>query len=212
MTLTPKLAGATVVGTLGYLGLAVLGSGGFAAFFSHPGRIALALALFVLAGVALFSGGNLSSGQREDRANRWILIAFALIGPLNGYLQAHTDRKGRWTLDQDGVRWLGVVLFTAGGGLRIGPVFVLDRRFSGLVAIQPGHTLVTTGVYRVIRHPSYPGLLVNSLGWALAFIIRARSRSRGLAVECAHERRVAVPATRSHCPDGLGAAAARCLN
>jgi len=66
MTLTPKLAGATIVGTLGYLGLAVLGSGGFAAFFSHPGRIALALALFVLAGVALFSGGNLSSGQRED--------------------------------------------------------------------------------------------------------------------------------------------------
>jgi protein-S-isoprenylcysteine O-methyltransferase Ste14 len=48
-------------------------------------------------------------------------------------------------------------------------VFVLGRRFSGLVAIQPGHTLVTTGVYRVIRHPNYLGLLVNSLGWALAF-------------------------------------------
>jgi len=38
-----------------------------------------------------------------------------------------------------------------------------------LVAIQPGHTLVTSGVYGVIRHPSYLGLLVNSLGWALAF-------------------------------------------
>jgi protein-S-isoprenylcysteine O-methyltransferase Ste14 len=37
------------------------------------------------------------------------------------------------------------------------------------VAIQPGHTLVTSGVYGVIRHPSYLGLLVNSLGWALAF-------------------------------------------
>ena len=57
----------------------------------------------------------------------------------------------------------------AGGALRIWPVFVLGRRFSGLVAIQPGHTLVTSGVYGVIRHPSYLGLLVNSLGWALAF-------------------------------------------
>jgi protein-S-isoprenylcysteine O-methyltransferase Ste14 len=38
-----------------------------------------------------------------------------------------------------------------------------------LVAIQPGHTLVTSGVYSVIRHPSYMGLLVSSLGWALAF-------------------------------------------
>ena len=42
-------------------------------------------------------------------------------------------------------------------------------RFSGLVAIQPGHTLVTTGPYGVIRHPSYLGLLINALGWALAF-------------------------------------------
>jgi hypothetical protein len=32
-----------------------------------------------------------------------------------------------------------------------------------------GHTLVTSGIYGVIRHPSYLGLLVNSLGWALAF-------------------------------------------
>jgi protein-S-isoprenylcysteine O-methyltransferase Ste14 len=46
---------------------------------------------------------------------------------------------------------------------------VLGRRFSGLVAIQPGHTLVTSGVYRVIRHPSYLGLVLMSLGWGLAF-------------------------------------------
>ena len=85
------------------------------------------------------------------------------------YLPAYTDRKGFWTLDGDAIRWLGVVLFAAGGALRIWPVFVLGRRFSGLVAIQPGHTLVTSGVYGVIRHPSYLGLLVNSLGWALAF-------------------------------------------
>jgi protein-S-isoprenylcysteine O-methyltransferase Ste14 len=37
------------------------------------------------------------------------------------------------------------------------------------VAIQPGHTLLTTGVYGVIRHPSYLGLLISSLGWGLAF-------------------------------------------
>jgi len=46
---------------------------------------------------------------------------------------------------------------------------VLGHRFSGLVAIQPGHTLVTTSIYRVIRHPSYLGLLISVLGWGLAF-------------------------------------------
>jgi len=169
MTVTPKLAFVTIAGTLGYLGLAVLGWGGFAAFFSHPARIVLALAVFVMAGVALFSGGNLSPGEREDRANRWVLIAFGLIGLLSAYLPAYTDRNEIWTLDGDTVRWLGVVLFVAGGALRIWPVFVLGHRFSGLVAIQPGHALVTSGIYGVIRHPSYLGLLVNALGWALAF-------------------------------------------
>jgi protein-S-isoprenylcysteine O-methyltransferase Ste14 len=158
-----------MVATLAYLGLAILGWGGFEAFFSHPALIALAIALLVLSGVALFSGGNLSPGEREDRANRWVLIAFGLLGLLSAYLPAYTDRKEFWTLDGDTIRWFGVVLFAAGGALRIWPVFVLGRRFSGLVAIQPGHTLVTSGVYGVIRHPSYLGLLVSTLGWGFAF-------------------------------------------
>jgi protein-S-isoprenylcysteine O-methyltransferase Ste14 len=169
MTPTPRVAFITVVGMLAYLGLAILGWGSFAAFFSHPALIALVIVGFLLAGVALFSGGNLSPGEREDRGNRWVLAAFGVIGLLLAYLPAYTDRTDVWTLDGDAIRWLGVALFAAGGALRIWPVFVLGRRFSGLVAIQPGHTLVTRGVYGVIRHPSYLGLLVNSLGWALAF-------------------------------------------
>jgi protein-S-isoprenylcysteine O-methyltransferase Ste14 len=141
----------------------------FPAAFSHPALIALAIVLMALSGAALFSGGNLSPGEREDRSNRWVIVAFGLIGLLAAYLPAYTDRKGFWTLDGDVVRWFGVILFAAGDALRLWPVFVLGRRFSGLVAIQPGHTLVTTGVYGVIRHPSYLGLVVNSLGWALAF-------------------------------------------
>jgi protein-S-isoprenylcysteine O-methyltransferase Ste14 len=111
------------------------------------------------------------------------LVAFVVIGLLAAYLPAYTDRKGLWTLDGDAIRWLGVALFAAGGALRLWPVFVLRRRFSELVAMQPGHTLVTRGIYGVIRHPSYLGLLVNSLGWALAFrsavgvLLTARSSS-----------------------------------
>jgi protein-S-isoprenylcysteine O-methyltransferase Ste14 len=157
------------VGTAAYLGLAVLGWGGFAAFFSHPALIALTVATFALTAAAFFAGGNLSPGTQEDRSNRWVLTAFGVIGLPNAYLPAYTDRKEFWTIDGDAVRWLGVVLYSAGGALRIWPVFVLGNRFSGLVAIQPGHTLVTSGIYRVIRHPSYLGLLINSLGWSLGF-------------------------------------------
>jgi protein-S-isoprenylcysteine O-methyltransferase Ste14 len=158
-----------VPGTAAYLGLAILGWGGTAAFFAHPALVALAIVLFALAGAALFADGNLSPGRREDRANRWVIVVFGLIGLLAAYLPALADRKEFWILDGDAVRWIGVVLFAAGGALRIWPVFVLGPRFSGLVAIQPGHTLVTDGPYRLIRHPSYLGLLVSSLGWGLAF-------------------------------------------
>jgi protein-S-isoprenylcysteine O-methyltransferase Ste14 len=169
MKTKPGLAFLAIAITFAYLGLAVRGRGGFAAFFSYPALTAIAVATVAMAGVAIFAGGNLSSGVREDKANRWVLPVFAVIGLLACYFPPYTDRLDVLTLDGESVRWVGVVLFVAGGALRIWPVFVLGYRFSGLVAIQPGHTLVTSGVYRFIRNPSYLGLLINLLGWALAF-------------------------------------------
>lgn len=169
MASTPRPVATIVASTLAYLGLAVPGWGGFAGFFSQPPLVALVVVTCMLAIVASFSAGNLSTGAREDRSNRWILATFGLFGLLSAYLPAYTDRKDIWTLDGEAVRWLGGLLFAAGGVLRNWPVFVPDRRFSGLVAIQPAHDLVTTGIYGVVRHPSYFGLLTNALGWALAF-------------------------------------------
>jgi protein-S-isoprenylcysteine O-methyltransferase Ste14 len=148
---------------------AVLGRGGFTAFFSHPSLVAVAIVTVVLTFVALFSAGNRSAGEQEDRGNRWVLIAFGVLMILIAFLPAYTDRKDLFTFDGDTIRWLGVVLFSSGGALRLWPVFVLGRRFSGLVAVQLGHTLVTNGTYDVVRNPSYLGMLVRSLGWALVF-------------------------------------------
>src|SRR5262249_16833592 len=159
--------------TTAYLGLAVLGSGGLAAFIANPARVTLALSTFALAGAAALAGGSLSQGEREDRSNRGVIGAVGVIGVGTGYLPAHTDRHDFWTIDGDFVRWVGVILFVVGGALRLWPVYLLGNRFSGLAAIQPGHTLVTSGIYGAIRHPSYLGLLVNSLGWA--FVFRAGS-------------------------------------
>jgi len=92
-----------------------------------------------------------------------------VITLLDALLPPWSDRKGIWIIDGDATRWLGVALFALRGALRRWPVFVLGDRFSGLVAIQAGHRLVTSGVYGVIRHPSYLGLLISSLGWGLAF-------------------------------------------
>ena len=125
MTVSPRMALLAINGSVVYLGLAILGWGGFAPFFSHPALATVAIIIVVLTVVALFTVGNLNSGEREDRANRWIFAALAPIGLLLGWLPAYTDRMDFWTLDGDTVRWLGVVLVAAGGALRLWPVFVL---------------------------------------------------------------------------------------
>lgn len=165
-----------------FLGLAIFGRGGFAAFVAHPPLVALVIVTVLLTIAASFTAGNISPGEREDRGNRWVIHALLAIGLLSAWLPAYTDRMEIWTIDGEPTRWIGVALYTLGGILRLWPVFVLGHRFSGLVAIQADHQLVTDGIYSVIRHPSYLGLIVNMLGWALAFRSGAGLLLVGLAL------------------------------
>jgi protein-S-isoprenylcysteine O-methyltransferase Ste14 len=169
MKMSAQMTVVAVLATLAWLGLAVWGIGGVGMFFSHGSLVIVALATVAMVIASLFSEVNLSSGEREDRANRWVIPAFGVIGLVSGFLPAYCDRVNFWTFGGEGVRWLGALLFIVGGALRLWPVFVLGRRFSGLVAIQPGHRLVTDGIYQHLRNPSYLGLVVNAVGWALAF-------------------------------------------
>ena len=165
----PRLAVFTVLSLAAYLGLAITGAGGPSRFFSYPPLIAVTLVTIALGFAALFSEGHIGSGVKEDRSNRWVIAALGLLGVIDAYLPAYTDRVDFLTFGGETVRWVGFFLYSGGGVLRLAPVFVLGRRFSGLVAIQPEHRLVTSGLYGVIRHPSYLGLLVLVLGWGLAF-------------------------------------------
>jgi protein-S-isoprenylcysteine O-methyltransferase Ste14 len=146
-----------------------VGWGGIGAFFAHPAMQGLAWVTAVGLLMSIFTQGNMGTGEKEDRGNRWVLGAFTVIAILMAYFSAYTDRIGFWTIDGDTMRWAGVVVCFAGGVLRILPVYVLKNRFSGLVAIQKGHTLETRGLYGMIRNPSYVGLLTTSIGWAMAF-------------------------------------------
>ncbi len=151
------------------LAAVILAEGGARAVLAQPALVAflvVSLALFVAAN---FTEGNLSSGVREARDNRWVIAAFTVLGLGLIAVCVGFDRADIGTIDGSTVRWLGVALYTVGGVLRLAPVFVLGRRFSGLVAIQEGHRLVTDGLYAHVRNPSYLGLLVNALGLALTF-------------------------------------------
>lgn len=61
------------------------------------------------------------------------------------------------------------VLIALGGGFRLWSIATLGRYFRAVVHIQENHHVVRTGPYRVLRHPSYTGLLVGLLGISLLF-------------------------------------------
>lgn len=152
-----------------YVALAVWGWGGWSAYMAHPARVGAVVVMVVFGIVAMFTQGNVSSGRREDTRNRWVLLPLLIVGLILGWLPAYTDRREIGTIDGDLVRYSGLAILVVGLVLRVAPVFVLGPRFSGLVAIQEGHELVTDGLYRVIRHPSYLGLLLTVIGWSLVF-------------------------------------------
>jgi protein-S-isoprenylcysteine O-methyltransferase Ste14 len=149
--------------------LSALGWGGMHPLLAHPARAAFVAEMLLLTLIALASPVNLSSGRREALEGRWILVPSVVGVLLLAWLMPYFDRYDRWTFDGDAARWAGVAVMGVGGVLRIWPMFVLGQRFSGLVAIQPDHELVTRGPYRWLRHPSYLGAMVGLVGWALVF-------------------------------------------
>ena len=61
----------------------------------------------------------------------------------------------------------GVVLFVVGLLLRWWAIITLGRFFTVDVTIEKDHELVERGPFRVVRHPSYTGVLLAFVGLAL---------------------------------------------
>jgi protein-S-isoprenylcysteine O-methyltransferase Ste14 len=158
-----------IIGASAYLGLAVAGEGGPSRFLADPAVKSLGIVLLAATLIAFFAGGNISAGVREDRENRWVLSVFIVLTLADGYLPALCDRLGVAVFSGEAIRWIGVGTVLIGCVLRIWPVFILGNRFSAMVAIQEGHTLAVDGPYRLVRNPSYLGILVIMAGWALVF-------------------------------------------
>lgn len=105
---------------------------------------------------------------REWRSLMVIWVAAAVGGVLAGVLAAHLRaldlpfRRPEWLAVALVIAWCGI-------GLRLWSIATLGRYFQPVVHIQQGHRVVHAGPYRVLRHPSYTGLLLAVLGLSLLF-------------------------------------------
>jgi protein-S-isoprenylcysteine O-methyltransferase Ste14 len=105
---------------------------------------------------------------RQDRGTR-VIVALALYLAIAAALAAarvprlRVDANNWWTLG------LGLAIVFAGAALRDWAILSLGRYFRRVVTIEPGQRIVRRGPYRVLRHPSYTGILLILSGFGLCF-------------------------------------------
>jgi protein-S-isoprenylcysteine O-methyltransferase Ste14 len=92
---------------------------------------------------------------------------------------------------------LGAALTVLGAQLRFATYRTLGKHFTYRLSLQPNHTLVTSGPYSVVRHPSYTGVVLIFLGANVAYASSTTSWLRGCvwpwyAREASTAARVAV--------------------
>jgi protein-S-isoprenylcysteine O-methyltransferase Ste14 len=110
--------------------------------------------------------------QIKEDAKQWdppLAGIVSLVGPLSIWLVAGLNQRFGWTPGPGFAIQLVALLFLLLGYFVWGWAMVANRFFSGLVRIQKerGHTAISTGPYRLVRHPGYAGLVVFTLATSL---------------------------------------------
>jgi protein-S-isoprenylcysteine O-methyltransferase Ste14 len=119
-------------------------------------------------------GGPLAEGRTLQKVviTGAFLALFAMV-----VVSAYDHRKG-WSSVPPWVCVLGDVLVAVGLGIAM-LVVIQNSYAAATVTVEDGQTLVSSGVYKHVRHPMYVGNLVMMLGiplalgsyWGLLFVI-----------------------------------------
>lgn len=92
---------------------------------------------------------------------QFVLLGLVLVGP---WLRDDPTWPAPWAVIAWGV---GLVLALTGLALTTAGVLSLGRHLSPLPEPTDSTNLVQSGLYGLMRHPIYSGLMAGCLGWAL---------------------------------------------
>ncbi len=128
--------------------------------------IVLLLAWLVVDNVVVFSRHD-RSARRSDRLSLLVigLANWTGLSVAIALAYAGAGSPGRWVVP---VQVAGLALFAAGAALRSVAIVQLGRFHMPTVAVASSHTLMDTGLYRHVRHPSYLGGMLALAGFSLA--------------------------------------------
>ena len=105
---------------------------------------------------------GIKAGWGSEVLFRFIIGVGALVaGGLSAVAQSATIRPAAFAF------WIGLILFWGGISLRLWSFRTLGRYFTYTVQTSADQPVITAGPYRIIRHPSYAGLLLLIMGAGL---------------------------------------------
>jgi protein-S-isoprenylcysteine O-methyltransferase Ste14 len=116
--------------------------------------------------ITLFTTTREGSGKIQDRGTQIILWVVLVLS-----FKAEEWIHGFFSIDMPGsYSWLrpaALGILILGLAIRATAIATLGRAFSANVATRAGQRLERTGLYRLVRHPSYLGLELILLALAL---------------------------------------------
>lgn len=107
-----------------------------------------------------------SEPQFQEKWDK-IVTFFTSIGFIPLFIIPGLDRQFGWSSTPLFVELIGFIMFIF-GFLIIFLTMKENSFLSKAVEIQEGHTVITTGPYKIVRHPMYLGLIIFMIGWCLA--------------------------------------------
>lgn len=131
----------------------------------HAVILLFPLSEIVLALVKRSRGGGATSKDRGSMALLWLLIVVGVVLAFG----ALRIRSAQIPVARSILEPVSLVVMVAGLVLRWAAILTLGRFFTVNVAVHSDHSVVDSGLYRLMRHPSYTGLMVAFLGFGVLF-------------------------------------------
>ncbi len=139
-------------------------------------NLALYLVASVIAGIIMYSGHQetlYERGKKQDNTKGWdklLLPIYVLLAYMGIYVVAGLSVRFRWNTLPMVWFYVGTVLYLISSVFSVWPVSE-NKHFEATARIQGNRsqTVVTTGPYRIVRHPGYMGIVLWAVASALMF-------------------------------------------
>jgi protein-S-isoprenylcysteine O-methyltransferase len=122
---------------------------------------------YIISEIKLAARTTLGTDNTLDKGTRRLVWRLTSIGYNIAWIPVIFN-FGRLVILGGWLTWMGVAIMISGIVFRQYTIAFLGKFFTATIQIQKDHELIQTGPYRYIRHPSYLGILILSMGLGIA--------------------------------------------